>query len=405
MRHVSFANIRQNRKAFMAWSFGCLFALAFLYHVRLDWNTLDATAPGPVPRETYAQTAAQFLRETQKLIDATQHADRAGAEEFTRFTFESHSRKTNSSARTTFFMNKACRAYDGRRLRVLVVCGMHAREMFTSDLCRAWMLYAAISAETRDPETCTDDSGREAAPFDWMFAPVANEGGRDLVSAAFGGNASDWRACHRGNVRGVDLNRNWKTYDRDRIAHPLENRTHTGREDPGPEAFSEPETLNLRDAARWFRPDLVLSIHSGAVAILTPYDDQLQPPDNYGDAIQLANWMAQASRCRLAKGGCIVGSGARSLYVSRGTMGDYLFRQNIAGMAYTLEVFRGRDPRSRDESWDGQPRVCFDFFNPPPEQLAASLSRWHGLWRELFYMKQEDRAVFERILRRDRQQK
>ena len=56
----------------------------------------------------------------------------------------------------------------------------------------------------------------------------------------------------------VDLNRNWGNDHRDKNV-PLGDEMY-----PGPSGFSEPETRILRDLVSAERPDLFLSVHSGA---------------------------------------------------------------------------------------------------------------------------------------------
>lgn len=413
------------RKVFVAWAvLTSLVGAALVYNgtieqpaatVTVTWVATPANATERMQaraqvmgtvlfHDSYTLDSVAFLRQTHELLEALHRVPQRGLPRAGDFSHSDlryrHPKYTtlDNIATMSNFTARICSGSANKRLRIMVVCGMHAREMFTSDLCRSWMLYTALSTETRDPVDCTDESEREAAPFDWAFVPIANEAGRDIVVRAHD-NDSDPLLCHRGNRRGVDLNRNWKTYDNKR-EHPLEKRPHDAKEeDPGVEAFSEAETVLLRDVVKDFSPDLLLSIHTGTVAILTPYDDTLELPSRYGDAVQLANWMAHASRCKLAKGGCSVGSAGRTLYISRGTMTDYAYRQNIAGMAFTIEAYLGMD-KIQNQIKFKSPRDCFEFFNPPLEQISPQLRRWHGLWRELFYMKADDRETFRRILQR-----
>jgi hypothetical protein len=281
------------------------------------------------------------------------------------------------------------------RRRVMLVCGMHGRELITSDFCRIWLLQAAASyLRSSDCQDKTQQPSRSIAPIDWLFVPVANAQGRDLVARA----RKEWQftavrdrqhqdysqMCHRGNLFGVDLNRNWPT------PHKRPEDVHLGDEEyPGPSAFSEPETMNLHRMLSHFQPDVLLAVHSGEFAILTPYDDgeDEAPLEARSLLLKMANWMAALSRCKTMR--CLVGNGAAHLGRSYGTMGDFAYRNGLASFPFTLEIYGGKT------NWT-TPEQCFSLFNPADSE--AAIQRWGGLWRGWYYMTERDQTYLQQML-------
>ena len=234
-----------------------------------------ATSPPPekeaMYRDSYSETSAQFIQETQALMRQILTRNSSASKQFS-WSRLSTKTKRNSSSELNYLRYTPDSPLDNnttRRLRVMVVGGMHAREMFTSDFCRSWILYSALASVNPDQRT-------SVAPIDWVFVPVSNPSGRDLVAASYRNDTDSfqWSKCHRGNGNGVDLNRNWRSYDEDiyqgldrrvlkpRPTHRLENRPPLPEENPGTESFSEPETNNLRDLLHSFKPDILLTIHT-----------------------------------------------------------------------------------------------------------------------------------------------
>lgn len=79
--------------------------------------------------------------------------------------------------------------------------------------------------------------------------------------------------CKRENENGVDLNRNYKSHWTSVKSHQLlqEHDPEMVRTAPGPFAFSEAETQTVRDELKKFKPHAFFSIHSGTLALFTPY--------------------------------------------------------------------------------------------------------------------------------------
>lgn len=392
--------------------------------------------------DSYAQSSEDWLQHTRRMLQMLSHSamsmtDLAGRKmdqiktPFAWGTLRTPSRTARGSnviVNTSYVLHRGCAAQNasltGRpRLRVMVVCGMHAREPFTSDLCRTWMLYSATSTgkikkrfasaptnatsrKTAEEPALTDECllatglSKRVAPIDWLYVPVANQGGRDLVAQAKRHLKSTGLEtsplCHRTNARGVDLNRNWPDPEKalagkDNDHPPMDTHMEVN---PGPNPFSEPETEHLNTLLHNFQPHVLLAIHSGAYAILTPYDDSFERPKDFDAIIKVANWMGALSTCK-SQNNCTIQQGSRGLYPMYGSMGDYAYRNGLATLPFTLEVYQGGPSLLRTEQ---KPGKCFSFFNPPSETLDYHLQVWNGLWRGWYYMTERDQAYLHRIL-------
>lgn len=123
--------------------------------------------------------------------------------------------------------------------RVLVIGGIHGDELTSSSIVFRWL------------ELLQNPSG-EAAQYHWQVIPVLNPDG--LLA----------KPPTRVNARGVDLNRNFPTYNWLREA-PRYWEAKTGRDPrryPGVSPLSEPESRWLHDEITRFKPDVIVSVHA-----------------------------------------------------------------------------------------------------------------------------------------------
>lgn len=229
-------------------------------------------------------------------------------------------------------------------LHVAIVCGQHPREAFTRDICAQW-----ADVWERDPP----------ARLRITLVPDANPDGTAVW------RANESMACWRGNGRGVDLNRNWPVppacaavpvvADR----HVLEPAWSSGSA-----PFSEWETRELAAVLTNDIPDILLSIHSGARMLVTPYDACDVSPKNLPRAMQLARWL-RADVCD----DCAVGVSSRMMYSSHGTLTDWAHGVLGVPFVYTWEVW---EPAA-DEAPD-----CRTAFSPSLDtpRGQAELQRW-----------------------------
>lgn len=245
-------------------------------------------------------------------------------------------------------------------LRVMVVCGQHPREQFSRALCARW----AQLLEHYPPWRVHVRLVMDANP---LGTALWERGG-----AAY--------ECWRGNARGVDLNRNWP---------PLPHCVHEPADDKaqdataplesewsrGPAPFSEWETCALDALLLEQAPDVLLNVHTGALAMLTPYDGcRERSPTNRRQLIQLAHWL----RYEVCDE-CVVGSGAQALYPASGTLVDYAHHYAQVPLALTLELYEPTGGEQRQELLRSVAQLrCARFFSPDNSTLAYGehLRRW-----------------------------
>ncbi|CAK0900617.1 unnamed protein product, partial [Prorocentrum cordatum] len=165
------------------------------------------------------------------------------------------------------------------------------------------------------------DGGAPAAEVQDLWA----EDRRQVESGAW---------CKRTNEDGVDLNRNWGDQHRDAV-HDV-----PGDEmNPGPRGFSEPESQLLQALAQEERPDLFVSVHSGAYLLGTPYGyTRSKVPTG---AAAMAELLGPISRDHCG-GDCPYGDLAELIhYDSMGCDIDWVMEHVGTPYVYTWEIYVG----------------------------------------------------------------
>lgn len=241
---------------------------------------------------------------------------------------------------------------------VLVVCGWHPRERITRDLCERWNRLLETAPPTRVRVVVVADVNPE-------------------------GNALTDERCWRGNARGVDLNRNWPPLDGcddDGGGGVLEREwSH------GDAPFSEWETRALDRITRDVAPDLVIAVHSGTLALLTPYDSCARTPANQPDLMRLGNWLRHGVCAE-----CVLTRSHAALYASSGTFTDYAYHTLGVPFVYTLEMYAA----AVDDLGD-----CDLAFSPAQRTLAyeEALRRWDALPLKLAHVDNDDFTTLLRM--------
>lgn len=356
----------------------CFVAVAaFAMSSRLGYP--PSTPQGPPARrddDPYAQPSDVFLQEIKAIEQFTP--------EFRKFNWSKHGPL------------EAARWGVGAPIRVMAVGQLHARELFSAELLRLWMV-SMITAKR-------PDSGM----VDWLFVPVANPCGRDRVVSGYVSlrdrhkeNATiEWQVCQRTNCAGVDLNRNWDT-ERGMLAGPENGALHWDRSpetNPGNEAFSEPETRELRLLLHEFNPHILLNVHTGANTIKSsPEDGAKIFPRNMAFVKKIYAWIVLKTGCCPPRD--------RLGPVSQGTMTDYASRKLSTPIPLTLEVYRGVNAEENftasspeypgRERYGQDARNCLRRFNPPKEGILEAAAPWLRLWRALFYLKDQELAFIK----------
>lgn len=241
---------------------------------------------------------------------------------------------------------------DKRKLKALFVFGEHARELISPE------------AGLKFLQTVCDADSNEAGlvhrvleNFDFVLVPNANPLGRKKVEAG--------EFCKRTNEDGVDLNRNWGE-------NHHENRTSArGQEmDPGPSGFSEPETKMIRDLVLDEKPDIFLSVHSGAYLLATPFGySSSRKPFNEQRMIDVLRPISQ----QFCNGDCPVGSlGELLSYQSKGCDIDWVSENLKTPFIFTWEIYVGRNFRGYYVA-DAHTQARNHTLGKPPEDGRTSL--------------------------------
>lgn len=230
------------------------------------------------------------------------------------------------------------------RRAVVATFGEHGRELITSEL--ALRILQRLCSESP-----SDENDALLKRTELLMIPLVNEQGRRAVEA---GND-----CSRLNSRGVDLNRNYR-----RGWGLSDNTTVRTEERSGSAPLSEYEARAVDAVVRRFAPWAYISIHSGDVAVLPPWD-------GYGEDETINPWLRlAASNIATAHcGECVVGRASHAFgYKAFGTGVDHMYSERKVPLALTVEVFGGNEAH------------CSTMFNPQTSaQFEAVMTNWSSL--------------------------
>jgi len=265
----------------------------------------------------------------------------------------------------------------GKKAKAMLVFNEHARELITAE--SALGLLQALCGQGESAELAR----RTLQSVEFTIVPNANPLGRRRVESGA------W--CKRTNEDGVDLNRNWGDQHRDMV-HDV-----PGDEmNPGPRGFSEPESQLLQALAQEERPDLFVSVHSGAYLLGTPYGyTQSKVPKG---AAAMAELLGPISRSHCG-GDCPYGDLAELIhYNSMGCDIDWVMEHVGTPYVYTWEIYVGdvirqgyiEQARERAGAAARQPedqqgvQGCMDQFLPQSESETQEVVRnWAGAYLEI----------------------
>jgi hypothetical protein len=234
----------------------------------------------------------------------------------------------DASLNTEFRGNLAMDVFRVRRssadpkTKAMLVFGEHARELISPESGLAF-------AQTLCQGSSRADSVLNDVEF--ILVPNANPIARKQVESG--------SYCKRTNEDGVDLNRNWGDQHRD------ESYAGSGDEtDPGPRGFSEPESQLLKELVDQNRPDIYLSIHSGAYLLGSPYGyTEHKTPVEEADMEQVL----QPISTKYCNGQCPYGGLAKMIqYDNGGCDIDYVYKTLHTPYVFTWEIYTGE--RFRD---------------------------------------------------------
>lgn len=211
--------------------------------------------------------------------------------------------------------------------KAFYVFGEHARELISPESALHFVRLLCGDGDPVDRELA--QKALEGTSF--VIIPNANPLGRKQVDLG--------QYCKRTNEEGVDLNRNW-----DGVSGPVDSTGLDAEVNPGPYAFSEPETRLLRDILLEEKPDMFLSVHSGAYLLGTPtISESLTNEDTKGQT-QLAELLADISQ-QFCNGDCPFGGLTEVIgYKSQGCDIDYV-QNHTTPYAFTWEIYANSEIR------------------------------------------------------------
>jgi len=202
--------------------------------------------------------------------------------------------------------------------KAMLVYGEHAREIISPESA----LNFARTLCGRGPDAQRASKVLDSVSF--TLVPNANPLGRKQVE--------DGYYCKRTNEDGVDLNRNF-------------GEDHRGEEkrgdetNAGPSGFSEPESKLLKALVDDERPDIYLSVHSGAYLLGTPYGySSDKAPDNEANMEDVLKSISD----KYCDGNCPYGNLAELIhYDSPGCDIDYVSEHVGTPYVFTWEIYVG----------------------------------------------------------------
>jgi len=210
--------------------------------------------------------------------------------------------------------------------KAFFVFGEHARELISPETALQFLKTLCGQGGGRQ----RDLAERVLASTSFVIMPNVNPVARKRVEGG--------EYCKRTNEDAVDLNRNWGDKHRD------SKRANTDDEmNPGSYGFSEPEAQVMRDAVAEEKPDIFLSVHSGAYFMGTPFGyTDTREPSNEDDMTSLLGPISQ----KYCGGGCPYGGLAGMIgYKSIGCDIDYVKEELKVPYAFTWEIYIGADAR------------------------------------------------------------
>lgn len=227
------------------------------------------------------------------------------------------------------------RISDGSSMRskqkAFFVFGEHARELISPESALQLLRLLCGGGDSSDSELV--QQALQHTTF--VVVPNANPLGRKQVEMG--------QYCKRTNEDGVDLNRNWAfsgAQHKSTSALGLDEEVN-----PGPNAFSEPETRILRSILEEEKPDIFLSVHSGAYLLGMP------PPSSSGaskaaqNQQQITDLLGGISQ-QFCDGDCPFGDLTDVIgYRSQGCDIDYVKQQMQTPYAFTWEIYANPDIR------------------------------------------------------------
>lgn len=182
--------------------------------------------------------------------------------------------------------------------------------------------------------------------------------------------------CLRVNPNGVDLNRNWDE------EWSSDNPFGGADTNPGPAAFSEPETILFKELVSQYNPTMFLTVHSGTKGMYMPwaYDMHHLAKRNQPQMLQILREVDQ-EHCE-----CPFGAAGREVgYSCPGTCLDWVYDKLQTPYAFAFEIYT--DP---EQNQDLKARFDEKISNGMGAFYQKSSHLAQGHFKELFTEKPSD---------------
>lgn len=210
--------------------------------------------------------------------------------------------------------------------KAFFVFGEHARELISPESGLQLLRDICGQGNSMDSELVNRVMGSTS----FVIIPNGNPVSRKKVE--------NGEYCKRTNEENVDLNRNFGDAHRDNARAGADDEMN-----PGPSGFSEPESQIIRDLALQEKPDIFLSIHSGAYLLGTPFG---YTADRKAEGEQQMMEVLKPISEKFCSGGCPFGDLAGMIgYKSQGCDIDYLKENLNTPFVFTWEIYVGPDIR------------------------------------------------------------
>lgn len=142
--------------------------------------------------------------------------------------------------------------------KFFILFGEHARELISPE--SALHFIKSLCGQTELSNAEKEKIEKTLSNSEFKIVVNGNPNSRRKVE--------DGDFCLRVNGQGVDLNRNW---DEKWIPADETDSFAPADTNPGPKAFSEPETNIFKDAVSEYQPTSFLTIHSGTKGMYMPW--------------------------------------------------------------------------------------------------------------------------------------
>lgn len=214
-----------------------------------------------------------------------------------------------------------------RRLKAMLVFGLHARELLTVESALAFAKTLCGKGSSKKAKSWEEEAEGALTKFDFVIVPNANPISRLKVE--------DGDYCLRTNEHGVDLNRNFGNRHRE---HDDDSFLPDSEVNPGKKGFSEPESLTLKELAISEDPDVFLSVHTGAYLLAAPFGfaaDKMGPREEAMEKVlkPISEKFCNGGECPYGGLADLIG------YNSPGCDMDYMAESLRTPYAFTWEIY------------------------------------------------------------------